>query len=97
MIWNFWLVLIGFLMLFAYYIDLFRRKSPVKGVIIKNNKINSILSVGGFLFVLVGYVSLFWVYKWWIPVLLILTIPIQNMLLLPIVVWIKVKLFDDNY
>jgi len=96
MIWSFWLILIGYLLEVAYFIDFFRHKSPVKGVIIKRPLVNVFLTTIGNLLIIIGYISLFWIIKWWIVVLLIISIPIQIVILLPIVVWIKINIYGDN-
>ena len=96
MIWNFWLILIGYILEFAYFIDFFRHKNLVKGVIIKRPLVNFFLTTIGNLLIIIGYISLFWIIKWWIVVLLIISIPIQIVILLPIVVWIKINIYGDN-
>jgi hypothetical protein len=48
--------------------------------------------------VFAGFISLFWVYKWWIVILsIIIFILIQIFIIGPIMVWIKVKIYNDYY
>ena len=78
-------------------IDFFNRyKMGNKYIIIEGHKGNIYLGAFGTLLVLISYVALFWYLKWWIVIILLLTYKIQGLILItPIAIFIKAKLYKD--